>query len=175
MKARLLVTVVLLVTVAGSLLVAYEHHLGRSKAVITENISDAPELVIIGHIFIHLEASSLVNRMPMARYRDPNTGLVEPDDRKMRIIFRLLPDPGTRLPRVLRAQTIWLTQDRHIWMSTDIEATGSAFNRSTRDYQVHDGPNWKSPSPIDFVVRLVDWKGSVYLLAHRQQHILFVE
>jgi hypothetical protein len=175
MRPSRLVSLLLSFAVAGSLIAAYGQQLVDQSNVADRAPLNAPENLRVGNTFMHLEVSPIVNRMPMARYQDPKTGLVEPDDRKMAVSFRLLADPGTTLPRILRAQTIWLTQDKHIWKSTDIEESGGASNSSSRDFLVHEGPHWKSLSPVDVVVRLVDWKGSAYFLAARQRRVLVVE
>jgi hypothetical protein len=140
-----------------------------------QDLRDAPETLVIDSEVIHLLAFPWQNRMPMARSPNPNAGLTEPDSRKMKISFRLISEHGTPLPLTLRVQAIWMVQDSQIWNGSAIEETVGESNGSSRDFLVHDGPNWGPMTPVDVVIKLRDDKGATHLLAARHQRIAAVE
>jgi hypothetical protein len=142
------------------------------------DLRNAPDTVVIESSVIRLQISPWVNRMPMATSRDPNTGLSKPDSRPMRISFRLLSEKGTPVPSTLRVDRIWIIQDDEVWETNAIDEPFAASNRSSgtsREFLVDEGPTWQSMVPIDAVIRLIDQKGSAYLLAVRHQKISSVE
>lgn len=141
------------------------------KAPLTQDLRDAPERVVIENAAIGLQAFPLEDRMPRPVSQDPNTGLAKPDNRPLHISFRLISQNGTPLPSGLRAQTIWILQGDQIWKTEALEETVGASNRSSRDFLVNGGPAWRSMAPIDVIIRLVDGKGAVFLLAARHQRI----
>ena len=52
-----------------------------------------------------------------------------------------------------------MLRDGQIWNVDAIEETVGESNGSSRDFQVHDGPNWDSMTPVDVVIKLRDDKG----------------
>jgi hypothetical protein len=140
-----------------------------------QDLRDAPETLEVENTVIRLLVFPWENRMPMAVSRDPNTGLTNPDSRPMHISFRLISERGTPLPLTLRVQAIWMVQDSQIWNGSEIEETVGESNRSSRDFQVHDGPHWQSMTPVDVVLTLRDDKGAIHWLAVRHQRIAAVE
>jgi hypothetical protein len=140
-----------------------------------QDLREAPETLVIDHVVIHVLALPWQDRMPMAVSRHPNTGLTEPDTRGVNIGFRLISEHGTPLPITLRVQAIWMVQDSQIWNGSAIEETVGESNGSSRDFLVHDGPNWESTTPVDVVIKLRDDKGATHLLAVRHQRIVAVE
>ena len=140
-----------------------------------QDLRDAPETLVIESAVIHLLALPWQDRMPMAFSRDPNTGLTKPDTRGVNISFRLISEHGTPLPLTLRVQALWMVQDSQIWNASAIEETVGESNGSSRDFLVHDGPNWRSMTPVDVVIRLGDDTGATHLLALRHQRIAAVE
>jgi hypothetical protein len=56
-----------------------------------------------------------------------------------------------------------------------IEEIVGESNGSSRDFLVHDGPNWESMAPVDIVIKLRDDKGVTHWLAVRHQRIVAVE
>lgn len=89
--------------------------------------------------------------------------------------IRLISEHGTPLPLTLRVQAIWMLQDSQIWNVDAIEETVGESNGSSRDFLVHDGPNWESMTPADVVIKLRDDKGAIHFLAVRHQRIAAVE
>jgi hypothetical protein len=140
-----------------------------------QDLRDAPETLVIENAVIHLLALPWQDRMPMAFSRDPNTGLTKPDTRGVNISFRLISEHGTPLPLTLRVQALWMVQDSQIWNASAIEETVGESNGSSRDFIVHDGPNWRSMTPVDVVLTLRDDKGAIHWLAVRHQRIAAVE
>jgi hypothetical protein len=140
-----------------------------------QDLRDAPETLAIDNEVIHLLALPWQDRMPMAVSRHPNTGLTKPDTRGVNISFRLISEHGTPLPLTLRVQAIWMVQDSQIWNGSAIEETVGESNGSSRDFLVHDGPNWGPMTPVDVVIKLGDDKGATHLLSARRQRIAAVE
>jgi len=89
--------------------------------------------------------------------------------------IRLISEHGTPLPLALRVQAIWMLQNGQIWNVGAIEETVGESNGSSRDFLVHNGPNWESRTPVDVVIKLRDDKGATHLLAVRHQRIAAVE
>jgi len=87
----------------------------------------------------------------------------------------LISEHGTPLPLTLRVQAIWMLQDSQIWNVDAIEETVGESNGSSRDFLVHDGPNWESMTPAEVVIKLRDDKGAIHFLAARHQRIAAVE
>lgn len=72
-------------------------------------------------------------------------------------------------------QAIWMLQDGQIWNVREIEETFGEPNGSSRDFLIHDGPNWEGMTPVDIVIKLRDDKGATHLLALRHQRIAAVQ
>jgi hypothetical protein len=89
--------------------------------------------------------------------------------------IRLISEHGTPLPLTLRVQAIWMLQDGQIWNGDAIEETVGESNGSSRDFLVHEGPNWESMTPVDVVIKLSDDKGATHMLAVRHKRIAAVE
>jgi hypothetical protein len=89
--------------------------------------------------------------------------------------IRLISEHGTPLPLTLRVQAIWMLRNGRIWNVDAIEETIGESNGSSRDFLVHDGPNWDLMTPVDVVIKLRDDKGAVHLLAVRHQRIAAAE
>jgi hypothetical protein len=140
-----------------------------------QDLRDAPETLVLDNTVIRLLVFPWENRMPMAVSRDPNTGLATPDRRPMHMSLRLISENGTPLPLTLRVQEIWIVQDSQIWNGSKIEETVGESNGSSRDFLIHDGPIWRSMTPVDVVLTLRDDKGSIHWLAERNQRIAAVE
>jgi hypothetical protein len=140
-----------------------------------EDLRDAPETLVFDDTVIRLLAFPWSNRMPMAVSRDPNTGMSKPDSRPIHISFRLISEHGTPVPLTLRVQAVWIVQDSQIWNASAIEETVGESNESSRDFLVHDGPQWRSMTPVDVVLTLRDEKGALHWLAVRHQRIAAVE
>jgi hypothetical protein len=140
-----------------------------------QNLRDAPETLEVDNTVIRLLVFPWENRMPMAVSPDPNTVLTKPDSRPMHISFRLISEHGTPLPLTLRVREIWIVQDSQIWNGSEIEETVGESNGSSRDFLVHDGPHWRSMTPVDVVLTLRDDKGAIHWLAVRHQRIAAVE
>jgi hypothetical protein len=140
-----------------------------------QDLRDAPESLVFDNAVIRVLAFPWSNRMPMAASRDPKTGMSNPDSRPIHISFRLISEDGTPLPLTLRVQEIWIVQDSQIWNASAIEETVGESNGSSRDFLVHDGPHWRSMTPVDVVLTLRDDKGAIHWLAVRHQRIAAVE
>jgi hypothetical protein len=136
-----------------------------------QDLRDAQETLEVDNTVIRLLVFPWENRMPMAVSPD----LTNPDSRPMHISFRLVSEHGTPLPLTLRVQAIWIVQESQIWNGSEIEETVGESNGSSRDFLVHDGPQWRSMSPVDVVLTLSDGKGAVHWLAARHQRIGAVE
>jgi hypothetical protein len=115
-----------------------------------QDLRDAPETLVINDEVIRLQAFPWQERI------------------------RLISEYGTPLPPTLRVQAIWMLKDGQIWNVGAIEETVGESNGSSRDFLVHDGPNWESMTPVDVVIKLRDDKGT-HLLAVRHQRIAAVE
>ena len=115
------------------------------------DLRDAQETLVINDEVIRLKAFPWQNRI------------------------RLISEHRTPLPRTLRVQAIWMLQDSQIWNVDAIEETVGESNGSSRDFLVHDGPNWESMTPADVVIKLRDDKGAIHFLAVRHQRIAAVE
>jgi hypothetical protein len=89
--------------------------------------------------------------------------------------IRLISDHGAPLPLTLRVQAIWMLRNGQIWNVDAIEETIGESNGSSRDFLVHDGPNWDLMTPVDVVIKLRDDKGAIHLLAVRHQRIAAAE
>lgn len=116
-----------------------------------QDLRDAPQTLVINDAVIRLLAFPWQDRI------------------------RLISEQGTLLPLTLRVQAIWMLQDGQIWNVSAIEETVGESNGSTRDFLVHDGPNWESRTPVDVVLKLRDDKGATHFLAVRHQRIAAVE
>ncbi len=68
-----------------------------------------------------------------------------------------------------------MLQNGRIWNVSEIEETNGESNGSSRDFLVHDGPNWESMTPADVVIKLRDDEGATHLLAARRQRIAATE
>jgi hypothetical protein len=135
-----------------------------------QELRDAPETLLLDNTPIRLLVFPWENRMPMAGTRAPNT-----DSRPMHVRFRLISEHGTPLPLTLRVQAIWIVQDGQMWNGGEIEETVGESNGSSREFLVHDGPHWRSITPVDVVLTLRDSKGDEHWLAVRHQQIAAVE
>jgi hypothetical protein len=140
-----------------------------------QDLRDAPETLLLDNAVLRLLVFPWVNRMPMAGTRDRNTDLVTPDSRPMHISFRLISEQGTRLPLSLRVQSLWIVQDSQMWNGGEIEEIVGDSNGSSREFLVHDGPHWRSMTPVDVVLALRDGKGAIGWVAARHQQIVAVE
>jgi hypothetical protein len=116
-----------------------------------QDLRDAPETLVINDEVIRLLAFPWQDRI------------------------RLISEHGTPLPLTLRVQAIWMLRDGQIWNVDAIEETVGESNGSSRDFQVHDGPNWDSMTPVDVVIKLRDDMGAKHLLAVRHQRIAAAE
>jgi hypothetical protein len=116
-----------------------------------QDLRDAPETLVINDEVIRLMAFPWQDRI------------------------RLISEHGTPLPLTLRVQAIWMLQDGQIWNVGAIEETVGESNGSSRDFLVHDGPNWESMTPVEVVIKLRDDKGATHLLAVRHQRITAVK
>lgn len=116
-----------------------------------QDLRDAPETLVINDEVIRLLAFPWQDRI------------------------RLISEHGTLLPLTLRVQAIWMLQDGQIWNVGAIEETVGESNGSSRDFLVHDGPNWESRTPVDVVLKLRDDKGATHFLAVRHQRVAAVE
>jgi len=116
-----------------------------------QDLRDAQETLVINDEVIRLRAFPWQNRI------------------------RLISGHGTPLPLSLRVQAIWMLQDGQIWNVDAIEETVGESNGSSRDFLVHDGPNWESITPADVVMKLRDDKGATHFLAVRPQRVAAVE
>jgi hypothetical protein len=116
-----------------------------------KDLRDAPETLVINDEVIRLLAFPWQDRI------------------------RLISEHETPLPLTLHVQAIWMLQDGQIWNVGAIEETVGASNGSSRDFLVHDGPNWESRTPVDVVIKLGDDKGAIHFLASRHQRIAAVE
>jgi hypothetical protein len=116
-----------------------------------QDLRDAQETLVINDEVIRLKAFPWQNRI------------------------RLISEHGTPLPLTLRVRAIWMLQDSQIWNVHAIEETVGESNGSSRDYLVHDGPNWESMTPADVVIKLRDDKGAIHFLAVRHPGIAAVE
>jgi hypothetical protein len=140
-----------------------------------EDLRSAPETLVFDNTVIRLVAFPWSNRMPMAVGRDPNTGMNKPDSRAIHISFRLISEHGTPIPLTLSVQAMWVTHDSQIWNASAIEETDGESNGPSRDFLIHDGPHWRSMTPVDVVLTLRDDKGAIHWLAVRHQRIAAVE
>ena len=68
-----------------------------------------------------------------------------------------------------------MLQDGQIWSGSEFEETVGESNGSSRDFLVHDGPNWESMTPGDVVIKLRDDQGATHFLAVRHQRRAAVE
>ncbi len=136
-----------------------------------QDLRDATEALEVDNTVIRLLVFPWENRMPMAV--SPN--LTNRDGRPMHISFRLVSEHGTPLPLTLRVQAIWIVQESQIWNGSEIEETVGESNGASRDFLVHDGPQWQSMTPVDVVLTLRDDNGAVHWLAARHQRIGAVE
>jgi hypothetical protein len=116
-----------------------------------QDLRDAQETLVINDEVIRLKAFPWQNRI------------------------RLISEHGTPLPLTLRVQAIWMLQDSKIWNVDTVEETVGESNGSSRDFLVHDGPNWESMTPADVVIKLRDDQGATHFLAVRHQRIAAVE
>jgi len=140
-----------------------------------QDLRDAPETLLLDNTVIRILAFPWENRMPMAATRDANIGLTTSDSRPMHVGFRLISEHGTPLPLALRIQAIWILQESQMWNGSEIEETVGESNGSSREFLVHDGPHWRSMTPVDIVLTLRDRNGGIHWLAARHQQIAAVE
>jgi hypothetical protein len=108
-----------------------------------QNLRDAPERLVINNEVIRLLAYPWQNRI------------------------RLVSEHGTPLLLTLRVQAIWMLRDEQFWHVSEIDETVGQSNGSSRDFLIHDGPDWESMTPVDIVIKLRDEKGATHLLAMR--------
>ncbi len=116
-----------------------------------QDLRDAPESLVINNEVIRLLAFPWQDRI------------------------RLISEHGTPLPLTLRILAIWMLRDGQIWNVDAIEETVGESNGSSRDFLVHDDPNWDSMTPVDVVIKLRDDKDTTHLLAVRHQRIAAAE
>jgi hypothetical protein len=131
-----------------------------------QGLHDATESIVIDDTVIRLMAFPWRNQMPMAI----SPGFTPPG-RPLHLSFRLISDPGTRLPSTLRVQSVWLVQNNQLWSGSDLEETIGAATASSRDFIVHAGPQWSSDAQLDVVVAVGDSNDTVKWLAARNQRI----
>ena len=133
------------------------------------NLLDAPEKVQISdHMELYVATYLWNNFQPAVSPAD--TSIQNTSEKRLNAIIRIINSKKEKIPEDLKADRLWLINDKEIWETGFSEEERPVRNEWSIEKIARNGPVWRSGSRIIAVVRITV-SGKTYIIKARDQKI----